>query len=158
MLDGQGGRMHNTSRLVLKIVIGLLAPAFASLSAAAGTVLITEQEARLPSEQFTVPWRGISRAPQIELVELGASVQSPMHFQVKFRAFGGSEISVDTLQMTYLKTPEVDLVPRVARFLRSNGIDIPDAEIPPGDHFLRIAISDSNGRTRSSVIELKVAP
>jgi hypothetical protein len=46
----------------------------------------------------------------------------------------------------------------VARFVQSSGIDIPDAEIPPGDHFFRVAITDSDGRSRSSVLELKVAP
>jgi hypothetical protein len=129
-----------------------------SLPAFAGTVLITAQEAHLPAEKITIAQRGISRAPQIEVVEQGDDAHSPMHFQVKFRAFGGSKISVSTLQLTYLKSPEVDLVPRVTRFVQASGIDIPDAEIPAGDHFFRIAISDSDGRNRSSVFELKVAP
>jgi hypothetical protein len=128
------------------------------LPASAGTVLITAQEAGLPAEKVTVDQRGISRAPQVELVEPGGNAHSPLHFQLKFRAFGGSKISASTLQLTYLKNPEIDLVPRVTGFVQSSGIDIPDAEIPPGDHFFRIAISDSDGRSRSSVFELKVAP
>jgi hypothetical protein len=126
--------------------------------ASAGTILITAQEAGLPAEKITVAQRGISRAPQIEMVEPADAAHSPLHFQVKFRAFGGSKISANTLQLTYLKTPEVDLVPRVTRFVQGSGIDIPDAELPPGDHFFRIAISDTDGRNRSLVFELKVAP
>ncbi len=147
--------MRRTSFLYLWATIGLTC---CMQPAAAGTILITAQEAGLPAEKFTDARRGISRDPQVELVEPINVTHSPLHFHVKFRAFGGSKISPGTLQMNYLKTPEVDLVPRVAQFVQSSGIDIPDAEIPPGDHFFRIAISDSDGRTRSSVIELKVAP
>jgi hypothetical protein len=81
-----------------------------------------------------------------------------MHFQVHFEAFGGSKINLDTLRMTYLKSPEIDLVPRVIRFTQRSGIDIADAELPPGEHYFRIEISDTEGRIRSSVFELKVLP
>ena len=150
-------KLYLRLRLILKLA-SLQVLAFYALPASAGTILITEQEASLPAEKTVVAQRGISRAPQIDLVEPGDDGHSPLHFQVRFRSFGGSKISVSTLQLTYLKSPEVDLVPRVAKFVQSGGIDIPDAEIPPGDHFFRIAISDSEGRNRSSVFELKVAP
>lgn len=147
--------MHKSLCISLYVIFELIGNSFA---ASAGTILITEQEAGLPAATITVDQRGISRAPQIELVAPSESTRSPLHFQVKFRAFGGSKISVRTLQLTYLKTPEVDIVPRISTFVGSNGIDIPDAEIPPGDHFFRVAISDTDGRTRSSIFELKVAP
>jgi hypothetical protein len=140
--------------LCLYVVLGLMC---GSLPVSAGTILITTEEAGLPAEKFVVAQRGISRAPQVELVEPTDHTQSPLHFQVRFRAFGGSKISTNSLQITYLKNPEIDLVPRVTRFVQSSGIDIPDAEIPPGDHFFRVAITDSEGRSRSSVLELKVA-
>lgn len=149
--------MSRNFHFYLHVVAGLLGFGCCSLPAFAGTILITAQEAGLPAEKIAAPLRGISRAPQIE-VEPVDDAHSPMHFRIKFRSFGGSKISIGTLQLTYLKTPEVDLVPRVSRFVQSSGIDIPDAEIPPGDHFFRIAISDSDGRNRSSVFELKVAP
>jgi hypothetical protein len=141
--------------LCLYVVLGLVC---CSLPASAGTILITTEEAGLPAEKFVFAQRGISRAPQVELVEPIDHSRSPLHFQIKFRAFGGSKISVSTLQLIYLKNPEIDLVPRVTGFVQSSGIDIPDAEIPPGDHFFRVAITDSEGRSRSSVLELKVAP
>jgi hypothetical protein len=81
-----------------------------------------------------------------------------VHFQVSFLAFGGSKIDIKTLKVTYLKTPEIDLVPRILRFTQRAGIDIPDALIPPGDHFFRLEISDTDGRTRSSVFAIKVRP
>jgi hypothetical protein len=142
--------------LALSLFFGLLN----SSSGHAGTVLVTEQEASLPVEKVTLASRGITRGPHVELIEPGEgeAVHSPMHFQVRFRAFGSSKINTDTLQLTYLKVPEINILSRVSNFVQSGGIDISDAEIPPGDHFFRIAISDSEGRTRSSVFELKVSP
>jgi hypothetical protein len=124
----------------------------------AGTILITEQEASLPGGRTGPISRGITRGPSVELVEPGETAHSPVHFQIKFQAFGGSKINLDTLHVSYLKSPEIDLIPRLARFIQRSGIDIPDAEIPPGEHTFRIDVSDTDGRTRSSVFVFKVAP
>ena len=73
-------------------------------------------------------------------------------------AVTGNKIDLDTLRVTYLKSPEVDLMPRLVRFIQRSGIDIPDAELPPGEHSFRIEVSDTEGRTRSSILVLKVVP
>src|ERR1700749_3014670 len=93
--------------LCLYVALGLTC---GPLPALAGTILITTEEAGLPAEKIVVAQRGISRAPQVELLEPSDNAHSPLHFQVKFRGFGGSKISVDSLQITYLKNPEIDLV------------------------------------------------
>jgi len=144
-------------RRALKIK-GILAGLVLVLSRAwAGTVLITEQEANLPPEFIFDP-RSITRGPRIELIQPGAPTYSPMHFQLKFQSFGGSSINTDSLRVIYLKTPEIDITPRVARFVRPAGIDIPDAEAPVGEHHIRVDVTDSEGRTRSTVFTLKIAP
>jgi hypothetical protein len=124
----------------------------------AGTILITEQEASLPNGRGGPIARGITRGPSVELVEPGETVHSPVHFQIRFQAFGGSKINLDTLHVSYLKSPEIDLVPRLMRFIQRSGIDIPDAELPPGEHTFRIDVSDTDGHTRSSVFVFKVVP
>jgi hypothetical protein len=124
----------------------------------AGTILITEHEASLPNGHFAAATRGITRGPSVELVEPGETAHSPVHFQVRFQAFGGNKINLDTLRVSYLKSPEIDLVPRLMRFIQRSGIDIPDAEIPPGEHSIRIEVADTEGRTRSSVFVFKVVP
>ncbi len=124
----------------------------------AGTILITEQEASLPNGHAGAILRGITRGPSVELVQPAETAHSPVHFQVRFQAFGGDKINLDTLRVTYLKSPEIDLVPRLTRFIQRSGIDIPDAEIPPGEHSFRIEISDTEGRTRSSILVFKVVP
>ena len=123
--------------------------------------LITAEEAALPPQKGAVPisGRGITRGPKIQVPEAETGVQtSPMRFQVKFQTFGGSSIDLDALKVTYLKTPVVDLTPRIKPFAQSTGIDMPDALLPPGDHLVRVDIKDSDGRAASMSFLLKIAP
>src|SRR5258707_14607831 len=111
--------------------------------------LITAEEAALPPQKGAVPnsGRGITRGPKIQVPYVETGLQtSPMRFQVKFQTFGGSSIDLEALKVTYLKTPVVDLTPRIKPFAQPNGIDMPDAQLPPGDHLVRIDIKDSHGR------------
>jgi hypothetical protein len=140
---------------ILGALTGLLATSSASC---AGTVLVTEQEARLPPEHLEANSRAITRGPRIEMLEPSETAHSPMHFKLRFQSFGGSRINTETLHVVYLKIPEIDITPRVARFVGPIGIDVPDAEVPIGEHYFRIEVSDSEGRTRSSVFTFKIAP
>ena len=126
----------------------------------AGQVLITEDEAKLPPPRGAVAAdrRGITRGPKIDVVQSSAPIHSPMHFQVKFESFGGARIDPDSVKVTYLRTPSVDLTPRVKSFLQATGIDMPDVELPAGDHMVRIDVKDSDGRAGTTSFVLKVAP
>ena len=143
------------SKVLAVIFLSIIA---ASSEATAGTVLITDQEARLPPDTNIVGSRSITRGPKIEFVHRDGPVHSPLHFQIKFQSFGGSTIVVQSLRLIYLKTPDVDLTSRVTPFAMPSGIDIPDAEIPTGEHYLRAEVTDSEGRTRTEVFVLKIAP
>jgi hypothetical protein len=46
----------------------------------------------------------------------------------------------------------------VKPFVQSAGIDIPDVELPLGDHMVRVDVKDSDGRIGSTSFVLKVAP
>jgi hypothetical protein len=123
--------------------------------------LITAEEAALPPQKGAVlnSGRGITRGPKIQVPDAETGAQtSPMRFQVKFQTFGGSSIDLEALKVTYLKTPVVDLTPRIKPFAQPNGIDMPDAQLPPGDHLVRIDIKDSDGRVASMSFLLKIAP
>lgn len=127
---------------------------------AAEVVLITEDEARLPPPRGAIAAdrRGITRGPKIEYVEDNKELHSPTHLQLKFESFGGAKIDPDSVKVTYLRTPNVDLTPRVKSFVQGTGIDMPDVALPVGDHQLRIDIKDSDGRVGSASFVLKVAP
>jgi len=81
-----------------------------------------------------------------------------MHLQLKFESYGGAKIDPDSLKVTYRRTPNVDLTGRVKPFVQPTGIDMPDAELPPGDHMVRVDIKDSDGRIGTTSFVLKVTP
>jgi hypothetical protein len=135
-------------------VVGHLGPARAA------QILITEEEAKLPPPRGAVAAdrRGITRGPKIEVISQGDPIHSPMHFQLKFESYGGSKIDTDSVKVTYLRTPNVDLTPRVKSFVQATGIDMPDVELPAGDHMVRVDVKDSDGRVGTTSFILKVAP
>jgi hypothetical protein len=145
----------------LGLLIGFNAVVFlAAFPAFAAHVLITEEEAKLPPPKGAIAAdrRGVTRGPKIQFLEDGQELHSPAHFQLKFETFGGAKIDPDSVKVTYLRTPNVDLTPRVKAFVQASGIDIPDVELPVGDHLLRVDIKDSDGRAGSTSFVLKVIP
>lgn len=126
---------------------------------AAGVVLITPEEAKLPPPKIAVamPVRGVTRGPQIELVKESDPTKSPTHLQLKFQAHGGAKVDPASVQMTYLRTPDVDLTPRIKPFVTNDGIDVPDAIVPPGSYILRVDVKDSDGRSGTLSFVLNVA-
>lgn len=129
-------------------------------SSTAKTVIVTEEEAkRPPPKEMPPPDRGISRGPKIELVEDDkTALHTPMHLKLKFKTFGGSAIDLSAFHATYIKNPTVDLTSRIRPFVQPTGIDIPDADLPPGEHFIQFAIKDSDGRAVSKIIKLTILP
>lgn len=121
--------------------------------------LITADEAALPAMKGAVANsnRGITRGPKITVTEENGA-KSPIRFQVKFQPLGGSTIDTDGVKVIYLKQPNVDLTPRLKSFVQPTGIDMPDAQLPPGDHLVRIDVKDSEGRVSTTSFVLKIAP
>jgi hypothetical protein len=132
----------------------------ASVPVYASQVLITEDEAKLPPPKgaFATDRRGITRGPKIDFIPVGEPIHSPMHLRMKFESFGGAKINLDSVKITYLRTPNVDLTPRVKFFVQPTGIDMPDVQLPVGDHMLRVDLKDSDGRPGSTSFVLKVEP
>jgi hypothetical protein len=149
-------RMRYLGLLMVVAGIAMSAP----VRAQAGQVLITEEEAKLPPPRAAVATdrRGITRGPKVELVADNEPVHSPMHLQLKFESYGGAKIDPNSVKVTYMRTPNVDLTGRVKPFVQPTGIDIPDVLIPVGDHMVRVEIRDSDGRSGSTSFVLKVAP
>ena len=129
--------------------------------AAVAAPLITAEEAALPPQKGAVPnsGRGITRGPKIQVSEVEAATQtSPMRFISSSRLSEDRRSISIALKMTYLKSPVVDLTSRIKPFAQAAGIDMPEAQLPPGEHLVRIDIKDSEGRTASTSFLLKIAP
>jgi hypothetical protein len=135
-------------------VVSLVLPPPAS----AATILITDEEAKSPPPRgaFANDQRGVTRGPKIQFVGDLNPVHSPMHLRLKFESFGGAQIDPDSVTVTYLRTPNVDLTARIRSFVEMTGIDVPDAELPVGDFMLRVDIKDSDGRSGSTSFVLQV--
>ena len=142
------------------ISVCVLAVALVTGAARAEQVLITEDEAKLPPPKGAIATdrRGILRGPKVDFVAPGDVIRSPMHLQLKFESYGGAKIDPESVKVTYLRTPNVDLTSRVKSFVLPAGIDIPNIVLPPGEHMVRVDIKDSDGRPGSTSFVLKVAP
>jgi len=127
---------------------------------ATAVTLIKEDEARQPGPSGSFTTRGITRGPAVKLVSpdpaVGA-VKSPFNLKVAFEPRGGAKIDPASVSVTYLRAQPVDLLPRVKAGLSAGGIDLAGAEVPPGEHQIRVTVQDSEGRQTSSVLQLNVA-
>jgi hypothetical protein len=128
--------------------------------AAQATELITAEEAKLPPPKGAIAAdrRGILRGPKVEVVLPSGTVRSPLRLQLRFESFGGATINPDSVKVIYLRTPNVDLTPRVKPFIQANGIDMPEAELPPGEYTVRVDVKDSDGRPATASFTLTVSP
>jgi hypothetical protein len=138
-----------------------LAAIFGATVPAAAFELITVAEAAYPAGSppaFEV--RGSpARLPSIivESPPPGAgAIYSPLELKLDFRAFGGAVINPDSVVITYIKNPNIDITPRVKSFITANGIDIANAEVPPGLHKFWIELKDSDGRVGGREVDFQV--
>ncbi len=122
------------------------------------TPLITAKEAELPPAAGKLATRGISRGPAVKVVspEPSSTVKSPFNLKVNFEGRGGEKVDAGSVKVTYLKSPFVDLTPRLQSAITSSGIDLQQAEVPPGEHTLRVTVKDSAGRESNSTLTIVV--
>ncbi|WP_416243308.1 hypothetical protein ACLSSQ_16825 [Azospira sp. APE16] len=126
---------------------------------AAAVTLIKDEEARLPAAAGALVTRGITRGPGVKMLSpdpAAGAVKSPFNLKVSFEPRGGARIDPASVSVTYLKATPVDLLPRVKAGLSAGGIELAGAEVPPGEHQIRVTVQDSEGRQSSTVLQLNV--
>jgi hypothetical protein len=124
-----------------------------------GEMLISTSEAALPPRvDASLNLRGLTRGPSLDQIspKPAMSVRSPLALKIKFTAHNNAKVDATSMTASYLKLTPVDLTERLRKYTTGDGIDMPDAEIPPGTHLLRLELKDSLGRTTVSVIKLLV--
>jgi hypothetical protein len=143
-------------------IVGALALACVFPQSSAAEMLISAAEAKLPlSPETGMATRGLTRGPTIEQVSPAPTVQnlkSPLPLKIKFTGRNNVAIDPASVKLTYLKVPSVDLTDRIKTHITANGIDMPQAEVPPGTHLLRLDVKDTEGRATATTIKLTVAP
>ena len=120
--------------------------------------LITAKEAALPDAAGTIATRGISRGPGVKLTspEPDTAVKAPFNFKVGFEGRGGAKVDPASVRVTYLKSPLVDLTPRLKSAISANGINFTRANVPPGTHKIKVTVMDQDGRETNTVFTLIV--
>jgi hypothetical protein len=143
----------------MKLIHITLALGFTIAAAVANSApLISAKEAALPAASGALATRGISRGPSVKLVspETDAPVSSPIDFKVNFEARGEGKIDPTSVKVVYMKSPFVDLTPRLKGAISAQGIDFAKADVPPGAHTIRVTVKDADGRETNSVFTLNV--
>jgi hypothetical protein len=153
--------MRNVSVAAVIAAIGFTCAGTPDASAA--ELLITQSEAARPeaADLGALGTRGLTRGPRIEQVlpdPHSSGAKSPFPLEIRFVAHNDATIVPDSVRVIYLKSPSVDLTPRLKGHITATGIDMGDAEVPPGTHMIRIDVRDSQGRNGTSVIKLSVLP
>ena len=143
----------------------LLLITVASASLAQGqpatVALVSAEEAARPDAPPRLV-RGLFPGPTIRLAvpsesALGQPLRSPLHLRIEFVPHNGSRVDPSSVRMTYLKSPMVDLTPRIAPAVAEQGIDLAQIALPPGHHSFQISATDSNGNRGVAVYTLSVA-
>jgi hypothetical protein len=124
--------------------------------------LVTNDEAALPAGAIpALELRGSpTRRPNVVVVspQPGAGlIHSPLDLKLRFYAFGGAQIDLDSVVVTYLKQPAIDITQRIAPFITAAGIDVSQAEVPPGTHQFWIELKDKSGRIGAAQFRFQVA-
>jgi hypothetical protein len=88
--------------------------------------------------------------------EADTPVVAPFDFKVNFEPRGDAKIDPSSVKVVYMKSPFVDLTPRLKSAISANGIDFVKADVPPGTHTIRVTVKDTEGRETNSVLNLVV--
>ena len=83
-------------------------------------------------------------------------VKAPFELKVAFEPRGGNTIDPASVKVMYLRSPFVDLTPRLQQSITETGIVFPNADVPAGEHDLKITVLDKDGRETNAVVHLVV--
>lgn len=119
--------------------------------------LITPEEASLPPPAPRAN-RGVTRGPEVKLISprLGEVVGTPFRFQISFKPRGGVPIDPSSVEIRYLRKQAVDMTPRLRSFIKSDGVLVDEAVIPPGEHDIEVLVKDARDRVAVETLQLLV--
>jgi hypothetical protein len=155
------GRLFSRARTIALCGAACLSYLIAAAISAQAFQLVTDEEAALPPGKISeLDLRGPTRRPNITIVwpspDAGV-MHSPLDLKLRFRAFGGAKIDPNSVVVTYVKQPAIDITQRIRTFIGAAGIDVSQAEIPPGSHQFWVEVMDSEGRINGIAFNVRIA-
>jgi len=129
-----------------------------SAQARAEVLFTASEAAEPPTSDVRMNVRGITRGPSIDQISPSptTTVHSPLELKIRFTTHNSAKVDPSDVRVIYEKQTPIDLTDRLRKYMSSDGIDMPDAEVPPGRHLLRIELEDSLGRKSVSEVKLLV--
>jgi hypothetical protein len=108
---------------------------------------------------FSVIETRYATGPQIEVVEPlpDAEYKAPIRLIINFIPREGTQVDLKSFKLEYLKLISIDITGRVAGYVGPTGVRIERADLPPGDHKLRITLKDTLGGISQQVYLVKIA-
>jgi len=109
--------------------------------------LLTADEAARPEEKnygFASPQADngpIIGVPKLEVIE-----GKPFALVVRLTPRDGAAPDPETLRIECLKSPAIDLTPRIRSYVSGEGVNIDKVTLPAGLHHFRVSVSDARGR------------
>jgi hypothetical protein len=128
--------------------------------------LISLEEAALPeyAGDREPRLRSALGGPRIEILapDMKASdkpsINKPVVINVKFEALDGANVAMDSLRVIYLRLFGIDITDRLRPYVKGSAIAVDEADIPVGDHSIRVEIKDNLGRKSSETFNFIVLP
>jgi len=127
----------------------------------ARTQLVTQAEAQLlPPPNNDLSRRAVTRGPAIRVISPDAGLAAikanePFRLLVEFVARGSSRIDQASMRAAYLRANNIDLTGRLRTFTSTSGINLGESALPPGDHTLRLEVSDDQGRVSPTLLVIR---
>lgn len=123
-------------------------------------VLILPTEAELPDLPLNklLSFRSQQQGPRI-LVNSplpGESYAPPVPIDIRFEPRDKVKVDLASLKVVYVKLFKIDITERISPYVKDNGIQVAQADLPVGNHKLILSIADENGRSSSQMIQLQI--
>jgi len=141
--------MKTTIKRVMYLILmpALICGAVQAATGEARLELLSVEEAARPADRsFGFSAKNADDGPVIDVSNLEVQEAKPFALKVRVKARDGSAPDLTTLRVECLKTPIVDLTPRLKSYINSEGVLVNQTTLPPGLHQFRVGISDARGR------------
>lgn len=145
-----------------RILTGVLCLAMGLMTGAARAEwLIQPDEARAPDApaSLRLPMSLVSNGPRITVhkPELLNQVRSPVDILVTFApSESGAKPDLSTLRVHLLKFINIDITDRMKKYIKGDRLDVTGAEVPTGNHRLRVTVADVTGQENQREFRLVI--
>ena len=160
-------------KLIPTLIVSLALVGVTSVASLAGDEegfwLVTPEEGALPQAQpvpvpgdqdgdftaLSAPLPNDGPVIKIEKPGSGSESTSPLEILIHFEP-KESAVDTSTVEVTLIKFFNIDITDRVLPYLTSDGIHIKAAELPSGEHTVRLMVKDKDGNTSAKELIVKI--